>query len=206
VDDQLTFLQNELKRLKPDRTAGKRAVLLALHHPPLSADARHGGSSGELADIDACCTAAGLWPDAVLSGHAHLYQRFTRVIQGKETPYIVAGSGGYAATAPLGGLPNAPVKIGNYTLVVNPIVEFGYLTITTDAKTLTITFKTAVQKQVMQRDSVTVDLKSGTITSDPGGVAPTPPAGGPKKPPKKPKKNKGGAASPKPRPAGGKKK
>ena len=175
VDDQLTFLQSELTRLKPDREAGKRAVLIALHHPPLSADARHGGSSGELADIDACCTAAGLWPDAVLSGHAHLYQRFTRVIQGKETPYIVAGSGGYAATPPLGGLPNAPVKIGNYTLEVNPIVEFGYLTITTDAKTLTITFKTAVQKQVMQRDSVTVDLKSGTITSNQSGAASNPP-------------------------------
>jgi hypothetical protein len=185
VDDQLTFLQNELKRLKPDRQAGKRAVLLAVHHPPLSADARHGGSSGELADIDACCTAAGLWPDAVLSGHAHLYQRFTRTIQGKETPYIVAGSGGFAATAPLGGLPNAPVKVGNYTLVVNPIVEFGYLTITTDAKTLTITFKTSVQKQVMQRDAVTVDLKSGTITSDVSGATPNPLPGPPKKGPTK---------------------
>jgi hypothetical protein len=171
VDDQLTFLQNELTRLKPDREAGKRAVLLAVHHPPFSADSRHGGSSGELADVDACCKAAGLWPDAVLSGHAHLYQRFTRVIQGKETPYVVAGSGGYAATAPVGGLPNAPIKEGDHTLVVNPIVEFGYLTITTDAKTLTITFKTAVQKQVMQRDSVTVDLTSGRITSDPSGAA-----------------------------------
>jgi len=181
VDDQLTFLKSELMRLKPDREAGKRAVLIALHHPPLSADARHGGSSGELADIDACCTAAGLWPDAVLSGHAHLYQRFTRVIQGKETPYVVAGSGGFAATPPVGGLPNAPIKIGNYTLVVNPIVEFGYLTITTDAKTLTITFKTAIQKQVMQRDSVTVDLKSGKITSDQSGAAPSPAPAPPKK-------------------------
>lgn len=192
VDDQLTFLQNELKRLKPDRDAGKRAVLLAVHHPPLSADARHGGSSGELADIDACCKAAGLWPDAVLSGHAHLYQRFTRVIQGQETPYVVAGSGGFAATAPLGGLPNAPVKSGDHTLVVNPIVEFGYLTVTTDAKTLTIAFKTAIKAQVMQRDSVTVDLKSGKITSDQSGAAPTSP------PPKKgkvgrsPKPSKGG--------------
>jgi hypothetical protein len=201
VDDQLTFLQSELKRLKPLRDAGKRAVLLAVHHPPLSADARHGGSSGELADIDACCKAAGLWPDAVLSGHAHLYQRFTRVIQGKETPYVVAGSGGFAATAPLGGLPNAPVKVGDHTLVINPIVEFGYLTVTTDAKTLTITFKTATKQQIMQRDSVTVDLKGGKITSDPSGVVSSPPP-----PPKKgPTKGKGGA-SPKPRPKKGKKK
>jgi hypothetical protein len=205
VDDQLTFLQNELKRLKPQRDAGKRAVLLALHHPPLSADARHGGSSGELADIDACCKAANLWPDAVLSGHAHLYQRFTRVVQGKDTPYVVAGSGGFSATSPFGGLPNAPVQVGDHTLVVNPIVEFGYLTVTTDAKTLTITFKTATKQQVMQRDSVTVDLKSGKITSDRGGVAPTPLPG----PKKGPKKGKGGStpAAPKLRsPKKGKKK
>jgi hypothetical protein len=204
VDDQLTFLQNELKRLKPQRDVGKRAVLLALHHPPLSADARHGGSSGELADIDACCKAANLWPDAVLSGHAHLYQRFTRVVQGKDTPYVVAGSGGFSATSPFGGLPNAPVKVGDHTLVVNPIVEFGYLTVTTDAKTLTITFKTATKQQVMQRDSVTVDLKSGKITSD-RSVAPTPLPG----PKKGPKKGKGvaGPAAPKPRsPKKGKKK
>jgi hypothetical protein len=201
VDDQLTFLQSELKRLKPLRDAGKRAVLLAVHHPPLSADARHGGSSGELADIDACCKAAGLWPDAVLSGHAHLYQRFTRVIQGKETPYVVAGSGGFAATAPLGGLPNAPVKVGDHTLVVNPIVEFGYLTVTTDAKTLTITFKTATKQQIMQRDSVTVDLKGGKVTSDPSGVVSSPPP-----PPKKGPTKGNGGASPKPRPKKGKKK
>jgi len=196
VDDQLTFLQNELKRLKPDRDAGKRAVLLAVHHPPLSADARHGGSSGELADIDACCKAAGLWPDAVLSGHAHLYQRFTRVVQGKETPYLVAGSGGFSATAPFGGLPNAPVKAGDHTLVINPIVEFGYLTVTTDAKTLTMTFKTVTNRQVMQRDTVTVDLKKSIITSDPGGIVPnTLPTG-----PRKPKKGKGGAAPMAPKP------
>lgn len=46
VDDQLDFLTNELKRLKPGRTANKRAILLAVHHPSLSADAKHGGSKG----------------------------------------------------------------------------------------------------------------------------------------------------------------
>ena len=42
-DEQLTFLKNELTRLKPEREAHKRAVIIALHHPPLSADAKHGG-------------------------------------------------------------------------------------------------------------------------------------------------------------------
>jgi hypothetical protein len=36
----------------------------------------------------------------VLSGHAHLYQRFTRKVDGREIPYIVCGSGGFAITPP----------------------------------------------------------------------------------------------------------
>src|SRR5271170_7147460 len=86
---QLAFLQSELKRLKPDRQAGKRAIIIAVHHPPASVDAKHGGSVGVEKDLDSCCQAAGLWPDVVLSGHAHLYQRFTRVVNGKQTPYVV---------------------------------------------------------------------------------------------------------------------
>src|SRR5579864_6401455 len=46
INDQLDFLTSELQRLKPDRNAGKRAVVLAVHHPPLSADSKHGGSGG----------------------------------------------------------------------------------------------------------------------------------------------------------------
>ena len=173
-DDQLTFLKNELARLKPDRTAHKRAVILAVHHPPLSADARHGGSVGIGKDIDACCKAAGLWPDAILSGHAHLYERFTRTVAaagGKETPYIVAGSGGFAATAPKGKNASAGTKVGDHVLEINPIVDFGYLTVETDAKTLSFVFKTADDKGVAIRDSVTVDLKSGKLV---GSAAPVP--------------------------------
>jgi predicted phosphodiesterase len=164
-DEQLAFLESELKRLKPQRDAGKRAVIIAVHHPPLSADAKKGGSTGEQADLDAASKAAGLWPDAVLSGHAHLYQRFTRNAGGKETPYIVSGSGGFAATTPRTGLPSAPITVGDHTLVINPIVKFGYLTVTTDAKTLTITFKTAIQQGASTMDSVTVDLQQGKIAS-----------------------------------------
>jgi hypothetical protein len=32
-----------------------------------------------LKQIDAACKKAGIWPHAVLSGHAHNYQRFTRI-------------------------------------------------------------------------------------------------------------------------------
>jgi len=165
-DDQLTFLKSELARLKPDRNAGKRAVILALHHPPLSADAKHGGSLGIQKDIDTCCKASGLWPDVVLSGHAHLYQRFTRTVaaaNGKETPYIVAGSGGFAATKPKGANASAGTRVGDHVLEIDPIIDFGYLTIETDARTLSIAFKTADGTGVAVRDSVAVDLKSGKL-------------------------------------------
>ncbi|MBZ5662907.1 MAG: metallophosphoesterase [Acidobacteriia bacterium] len=170
VNDQLDFLASELQRLKADRQAGKRAIILAIHHLPLSTDTKHGGSTGPMADIDAVCKKAGLWPDAVLSGHAHLYQRFTRVHpNGSQAPYIVCGSGGFSATPPSVKPPAAPFKLGDFTLEVNPIVEFGYLTVTTDAKTLTITFFTAMPKvAVAQADTVTVDLKKGAIVGSGG--------------------------------------
>ena len=185
VDDQLDFLKSELARLKPDRQAQKRAIIVALHHPPLSADAKHGGSMGITKDLDACCKAAGLWPDVLLSGHAHLYQRFTRTFpNGQQTPYIVAGSGGFAATTPK-NLPPAPITIGDHTLEINPIVDFGYITVETDARTITLTFKTADGGPVRVRDSVSVNLKTGRIGSI---AAPVPAVGpGPKKPAKKKK-------------------
>ncbi len=165
VDDQLAFLKAELARLKPDHDAGKRAVILALHHPPLSADAKHGGSTGIQKDLDGCCKSAGLWPDMVLSGHAHLYQRFTRNIPGgRQTPYIVCGSGGFAATAAK-GLPPAPITVGDHTLEIDPIVSFGYLTIETDGKTLSASFQIATGSAVQVKDSVAVDLKSGKLTA-----------------------------------------
>lgn len=164
-DAQLEFLKAELKRLAPARKAGERAVIIACHHPPASVDAKHSGGSGLADDIDTAAREAGFWPDAILSGHAHLYQRFTRKVDGREIPYVVAGSGGFSATAPQGGLPEAPVTIGEYTLVAKPIVEFGYLTVTVDMskKTgyLTIRFNDRTNTRV--HDTVKLNLKKGTI-------------------------------------------
>jgi hypothetical protein len=164
-DPQLAFLQAELERLAPARKAGERAVLIACHHPPASVDGKHGGSSGLADDIDTASRQAGFWPDAVLSGHAHLYQRFTRHVDGREIPYIVAGSGGFAATPPRGSLPAAPVTAGEYTLVTDPIVEFGYLTIEVDMTGrdhhLRISFNDRTNTHV--HDSAHLNLKTGKI-------------------------------------------
>lgn len=190
-DEQILFLEKELARLKPEREAGKRAVVLAVHHPPLSADARHGGSTGLLADIDAACKAADLWPDLVLSGHAHLYQRFTRRVNGKETPYIVAGCGGFSATAPRQKAPPAGTTVEDHTLEIDPLIGFGYLTITTDARTLSVTFRSAGKDGVSQKDSVKVDLQAGKLLEgghSQSGNGPRPgggsPGGGGKRKPK----------------------
>jgi Calcineurin-like phosphoesterase len=163
-DDQLVFLQAELTRLKPAHDAGQRAVLIAVHHPPVSADGLHGGTVGLAKDIDGCCVAAGFWPDAILSGHAHLYQRFSRNVPGlgRAIPYVVSGSGGFAATPPQKSSPSAGTTIGQYTLETVPLVDFGYLTLVVDmtgaAGTLTISYKSVSQAGV--RDSVTLTLPS----------------------------------------------
>jgi hypothetical protein len=166
-DEQLQFLTAELQRLKPERATNQRAVVVACHHPPASADAAHGGGTGLAADIDSCARAAGLWPDAVLSGHAHLYQRFTRETDGRQIPYVVSGSGGFAATRPQGRLPKAPVTIGEYTLVNDPVIQFGFLTVsvdcTTSAPRLTIAFSSTLGPDA--HDSVTVDLTSGRLSA-----------------------------------------
>jgi hypothetical protein len=159
-DEQLEFLTSELTRLKPEREAGQRAVIIACHHPPVSIDAKHGGTTGLAEDIDKAARLAGLWPDAVLSGHAHLYQRYSRAVDGRKIPYIVAGSGGFSASTPVGGLPNAPITVGEYTLELDPIVAFGYLLLTVDMSTkkpkLTISFRSNAQGVI--HDSIALKL------------------------------------------------
>jgi hypothetical protein len=173
-DAQLQFLQTELKRLKPARRAGRRAVIIATHHPPVSADAKHGGSTGISQDIDTACQQAGLWPDAVLSGHAHLYQRFTRRTAGQEIPYVVCGSGGFAATKPASQTPPAPHTFGDYTLEIDPLIEFAYLTVTVDMSSATKQLIIAFHSPKLGHnvDQVAVDLGRRQIIHPAGAATP----------------------------------
>ena len=161
---QLDWLTGELKRLKQLRTQETRAVVLACHHPPVSADAKHGGSAGQAGDIDAACQAAGFWPDIVLSGHAHLYQRFSRALGPRALPYIVAGSGGHNVSLPQGEVVNrTPLTWGEYTLERPPALAYGYLTLVVDANgqqpTLTCSFKSV--QPAGADDTITVNLGTG---------------------------------------------
>jgi acid phosphatase type 7 len=70
-------------------------VIVALHHPAFSLDKFHGASDEMRQVIDTAAAATGRIPDIVLSAHVHNFQRFTRTLNGRQVPYIVAGSGGY---------------------------------------------------------------------------------------------------------------
>ena len=88
---QQHFLQTALTNAPADRK-----LIVAVHHPPFSLDAAHGGTPDILNALDRAFAKSGRFPDAVLSGHVHNYQRSSRDHEGRKIPYVVAGAGGYA--------------------------------------------------------------------------------------------------------------
>ena len=94
---QLDFLEAALERVKSENYKG--ALLFAHHHPPYTASSggsRHGWSKDMLAQMDKICAKAEVWPHAVLAGHVHNYQRFTRRRpDGTEIPYVSCGNLGH---------------------------------------------------------------------------------------------------------------
>jgi hypothetical protein len=93
---QLTFLQQQLKSAAQERAKGDhRALLIAVHHPPFTGSNDHAPSPTMLKDIDSACQHAKIFPDMVLSGHAHLYERYTRFVGSNQIPFLVLGCGGY---------------------------------------------------------------------------------------------------------------
>jgi hypothetical protein len=87
---QITWLEQELEAAPADQ-----AVILALHHPILSAYGGHPGSQAMKTIVEEACKAAGRTPNLILTAHVHDYQRFTASINGKPVTTIVAGAGGY---------------------------------------------------------------------------------------------------------------
>jgi Calcineurin-like phosphoesterase len=180
-DSQWNFLTAQLTEIKADRDAGKRsALIVAMHHPPFSGGGGHSGSSTMLNDLDAAFKQAGVGPDAVLSGHAHVYQRFTRTVQiGAKTmqvPYVVAGMGGHGPIQPVKpNLQRQPVRTPLLGRSPNGTEDhslqqyfngFGHLILTVTNRVLTLDLigtKTQTDQPV---DSVTVDLGTNRITNE----------------------------------------
>ena len=164
-DRQIAFLTTALQRVKSENYAG--AVIIAVHHPPFTADSTHGGSPQMLADIDSACTAAGVWPHALLSGHAHNYQRFTRTVQSMQIPFLIAGCGGHSPLSAIRGTYRTPLKIDDtLTLESYDDTDYGYLRVVANASTLTIEFHPESDGGVTKTpdDTVTVNLQTRTIS------------------------------------------
>jgi hypothetical protein len=173
---QLDFLKAALKRIATEKFAG--AVIIAVHHPPY-AFGKHGCSPVMLQEIDAICKSTGIWPHAVLSGHAHSYQRYTRTTGKMEIPYIISGNGGHGLTplarssepavrapAPLSSAPG--VTLDNYD-----DQDYGYLRVIANAQQLRIEYHPAGDGALAKTpdDSVTVDLKTRTLVQFKAAVA-----------------------------------
>jgi hypothetical protein len=171
-DVQLDYLAAALTRVKQEKFAG--ALLIAVHHPPYSFG-KHSGSPVMLKEIDAICTKVGVWPHAVLSGHAHNYQRFTRTLGARQIPYLVVGNGGHGLTkltkgATLRTPQSMPVFAQpelNDTVTFESYddASYGYTRILVNAQQLRIEYHPASDGTTTKTpdDSVTVDLASGTL-------------------------------------------
>ena len=162
---QIAFLTAALTRVKSENYAG--AVVIAVHHPPFTGGSEHGGSPLMLADIDSACTAAGVWPHAVLSGHSHNYQRYTRTVNGFQIPYVVAGCGGHSPLSTIRSTIRTPFTIDDtLTLESYDDTDYGYLRIVVNPTTMTIEFHPESDGGTTKTpdDTVTINLANRTAS------------------------------------------
>jgi hypothetical protein len=168
-NSQLDYLKAALGRVKSDGFKG--AVILAHHHPAYTAGSKHGWSEQMVSQIDAICNASGVWPHAVLSAHAHNYQRFTRLHGPTQIPYIICGNGGHGLAKLLrkGAVPlrtplalQVPGHADAVTLENYDDQDYGYLRIVVTEKQLRIEYHPASDGAGAKTpdDFVTVDIAS----------------------------------------------
>jgi acid phosphatase type 7 len=200
---QYDWLVRTLKAVR--KKADRRAVLLALHYPPYSGAAnflqRGDPNLGptprplKLEPLGVILRHAfresRQYPDAVLSAHAHHYQRITYThADGRQTPYLIVGSGGHTPTEglaetcdkKLGVAPALPADVAlppglslpsadRARLVAYNDRDFGFVRLTVDAgrRTLVGEFFAAYSESrpaaalPAPDDSFTLDLKSHTV-------------------------------------------
>ena len=184
VDDQDTkqqdWLRETLTAIGQSRQHGTRnALVIATHHPPYNqglADTGtgHAGSPVMLAQIDAACRSAGVWPDLFLSGHSHNYQRYMRTIEtaqgSRVIPYLIAGTGG------IGSQP-VPPNVGRFDATGTVHYEnalgstgehntvFGYLRVRASKSIVQATFVQTLADHRKDFETVAIDLESGQRTA-----------------------------------------
>jgi Icc-related predicted phosphoesterase len=94
TEEQKQWFIEELKHAAAEHA--EKAIIVALHHAPYSADFNHGSSIPMINFLEDAFNEADVHPDLVISGHVHNYQRFSKSYGGgKITPFIVCGAGGF---------------------------------------------------------------------------------------------------------------
>ncbi|HEX3611746.1 MAG TPA: metallophosphoesterase family protein [Sporichthyaceae bacterium] len=58
-------------------------LIVALHHPPYSADDHRSGSTRMIKVLDEATAASSRRPDLVIARHVHNYQRLTRTLRAR---------------------------------------------------------------------------------------------------------------------------
>lgn len=161
---QKDWFTKTLTQIKKARVnGGRKALIIAVHHPPFS-NGGHDASTDMLKDIDDSCHTAGIMPDALLAGHAHSYQRYTRNINfgGKDLqiPFVVCGCGGRTAQSvkKADGSTN-----GDHTYDAS-FRGYGYLSVMVSESNLTIEFLNVVSDKKSSYDKVQVNLHTNSIS------------------------------------------
>jgi hypothetical protein len=175
---QLDFLKQQLAAAKQERSSKQwRALVLGTHHPPFTGSPFHVPSPDMLKQIDDVCAEVGIWPDIHLSGHSHLYERYTRTVNGKQIPYVVAGMAGYYGLTGLkaGKQPPPPATpMSGTDASGNPLridafnnTHFGFVRMTVSKKSLTSVFVMVdtTTGATANGDSFTLDFASSTVTN-----------------------------------------
>jgi Calcineurin-like phosphoesterase len=152
------------------------AVILAVHHPPFTMSSDHNPSPDMLSDIDDACNTAGFMPDCILSGHSHLYERYTRYIEGRQVPFVVSGCGGYPNLTGLKNK-NGPTlrpplegkdRDGNRVVMENYFDQtFGYLRLSVSKSILSCEFVGVSDPPTPGKtlDRFTLDLTNHSLTA-----------------------------------------
>lgn len=167
-NNQIAWLQSELTAAPQEK-----ALIVSMHHPIYSADTYHSGSAYMHTTLDQAIQKSGRVPDAVFAGHVHNYQRYTRTLNGRAIPYIVAGAGGYYNLHAMQQVQGAPIKTpyplpDEQGVILESYCDdhHGYLLLEVDGQTLNGQYFTVPTPQepasnpAQQIDAFTLNLKT----------------------------------------------
>lgn len=174
--NQIDWFRGELKAASPTL-----ALIVTVHHPPFSGDVEHSGSSVVERTLFDSFKAAKRYPNLILSGHVHNYQRFTNEVKGLQIPCVVAGAGGYTKLGKLHKIsdeyPTPPLQLGaGLTLEQYDQDNFGFLRLEVSKSQIVGTYLSAPYATsgvptATVRDVFSIDLVNNMVATGTGSVS-----------------------------------